>query len=74
MNDIELWHSFVEFAKKLEAVSKIQELDLIRKCQFYLYDSGACEEYCDCPNITRTTDFHAEKECWNCTFCKIKDV
>jgi hypothetical protein len=73
-SDLEMWHKFVEFAEYLKFAASCQEDQLISRCVFYHWDNDAFEEYCDCPDISRSGDFKSKKECWKCPFYKEKEV
>ena len=70
-NDLELWHMFTIFAKKLIEVAQFNEMLLIHCCQYY-HINETFEEYCKCPDIKRDKDFKSEKECYKCSFFKFK--
>lgn len=62
------FHELKEACKKASEVFAYLELDAIPHCEFYSYDDGAFEEYCNCEEIVRTKDFESVKECWQCKF------
>jgi len=64
--DLGMWHMFAETAEHIKFVAESQERTLISECHFYSYDNGACEEYCNCEKIVRSSDFISKEECWKC--------
>ena len=71
-NDLEMWHNFLTVAKEMAFVAQAELHKLQFQCEFYSWDDGAFEEYCNCPEIRRKKDFVADDECWKCKFFKIQ--
>ena len=77
-SDIEMWHKFAEFAEQLKTFAEWMESEEIRKCRFYEYDSGSCEEYCHCPKLVTPPDLGvslepgSEFQCWKCEYREVK--
>ena len=66
-NDLEMWHKYVEFAEHLKKTARFQEIRLINKCVYYVFDE-VFEEHCRCQKIERKGDFNSKNECWKCKF------
>lgn len=68
-------HDRKESAKRMLSDLEFVELQEIKKCMFYSYDRGACEEYCDQEeqvSLRNNKDFDPKNECWQCTERKVK--
>lgn len=63
---LERWHKIREFAKMLEELASFYELQEIRHCTYYWYDSDASEECCHNPNKNIVLDGLSESVCWQC--------
>ena len=61
---LERWHKIREFAKMLEELAAWHELEEIRHCSYYWFDSDASEE--GCINHVTDLDNPSETVCWKC--------
>ena len=71
-HDLEMWHTFKEFAEKLQQIADFSEIRLIRLCKHYEWDNAASEEYCNHPKVIRVGDFDSKNGCWKCPYYLIK--